>query len=39
MAPRKRPIPVDDDDEAESDGSEVIDVESAQSSLRRDPVR
>lgn len=38
MAPTKRPTPVDDEEEAESEGSEVIGVESAQSNLLRNPV-
>ncbi|KAL8743640.1 MAG: hypothetical protein Q9184_008089, partial [Pyrenodesmia sp. 2 TL-2023] len=41
MVSTKRPTPVDDDDdddEADSEGSEVIGVESAPSNLRRDPV-
>lgn len=38
MAPSKRPTPDDDEDDTESEVSEVIGVESAQSNLRRDPV-
>lgn len=39
MAPMKRPRPVDDDnDDAESEDSEVISVDGAQAGLRRDPV-
>ncbi|KAI4204750.1 MAG: hypothetical protein LQ346_001574 [Caloplaca aetnensis] len=37
MAPSKRPTPDDDEDDTESEVSEVIGVESAQSNLRRDP--